>query len=200
MTGQRYHTRPMREWFVSELQEALGTSTHDVQMLLSYLVSRGDMDTTKVGMLGEGSGGAIALLAASTDSRIRFIDAINPWGDWPDWLKESRVVPEGERAAYLEPEFLQKVAILDPVKHLPQFTSDRIRIEQTVGDPMTPKNVQAKIAASVPTPESVVQYPDVRTQIHVWMTQNWWLKEQLHPSPTTSATAQFNYGNRASEH
>jgi dienelactone hydrolase len=190
----------MREWFISELQESLGISTHDVQMILNYLATRGDIDVRKVGMLGQGSGGAIAILAAAADPRITFVDAINPWGDWPDWLKESRVVPEAERTVYLKSEFLQKVAILDPVKYLPQFTPNRIRIEQTFGDPMTPKDVQTKIAASVSSPESVVQYPDVRTQIHVWMTQNWWLKEQLHPSPTTSATAQFNYGNRASEH
>jgi hypothetical protein len=200
LTGQRYHTRPMREWFISELQESLGISTHDVQMILNYLATRGDIDVRKVGMLGQGSGGAIAILAAAADSRITFVDAINPWGDWPDWLKESCIVPEAERAAYLKSEFLQKVAMLDPVKYLPQFTPNRIRIEQTVGDPMTPKDVQAKIAASVSSPESVVKYPDVRTQIHVWMTQNWWLKEQLQPSPTTPATVQFNHGNRALEH
>ncbi len=150
--GSRYHTRPMREWFVSELQESLGTSAHDVQMVINYLASRGDVDTAKVGMLGENSGGAIAILAAAADSRIAFVDAINPWGDWPDWLKESLVVPEDERPAYLKPAFLQEVAMLDPVKYLPQFSPGRIRIEQTAGDPMTPKDVQAKIAASASFP------------------------------------------------
>jgi hypothetical protein len=190
----------MREWFVSELQEALGTSTHDVQMVLTYLASRGDVDTTKVGMLGEGSGGAIAILAAAADSRIAFVDAINPWGDWPDWVKESHVVPEEERATYLKPEFLQKVAMLDPVKYLPHFSPGRVRIEQVVGDQMTPKDVQAKIAASAPSPGNVVQFPDVRTQIHAWTTQNWWLKEQLQPTPSPAITAQVNHDNKASEH
>lgn len=198
LTGQRYHTRPMREWFVSELQESLGTSAHDVQMVINYLASRGDVDTAKVGMLGENSGGAIAILAAAADSRIAFVDAINPWGDWPDWLKESLVVPEDERPAYLKPAFLQEVAMLDPVKYLPQFSPGRIRIEQTAGDPMTPKDVQAKIAASASSPGDVVQYPDVRAQIHVWMTQNWWLKERLQPSPVPPTTAQVNPGDKTS--
>jgi hypothetical protein len=199
LTGQRYHTRPLRQWFISELQEALGESMHDVQMIINYLASRGDVDTTKVGMMGESSGATIAILAASADPRIRFVDAINPWGDWPDWLKESRVVPDKERATYLRPEFLQRVATLDPVKYLPQFSPGRIRIEQVADDPMTPKDVQAKIAANVPSSGSVVQYSDVRTQIHVWMTQNWWLKEQLQPSLAKPTTAQVNHDNKAPE-
>ncbi|WP_263359889.1 hypothetical protein [Acidicapsa ligni] len=166
----------MREWFVSELQESLGTSTHDVQMIIDYLASHGDVDTTKVGVLGEGSGGVIAILAADADSRIAFVDAINPSGDCPDWLKESGVVPEKERAEYLKPEFLQRVPMLDLVKYLPHFSSGRIRIEQVAGEPITPKDVQAKIAASAPSLSLVVQYEDMRTQVQAWTAQEWWLK------------------------
>src|SRR5258707_10363042 len=35
LTGHRYHDRPMKEWFLSELQESLATSAHDVQMVLT---------------------------------------------------------------------------------------------------------------------------------------------------------------------
>ncbi len=41
LTGERYHGRPLKEWFVSELQESIGTSVHDVQMILNYLATRG---------------------------------------------------------------------------------------------------------------------------------------------------------------
>lgn len=37
LTGQRHHSRPMKQWFVSELQESLVTSVHDVLMILNYL-------------------------------------------------------------------------------------------------------------------------------------------------------------------
>lgn len=94
LTGQRYHNRPMKEWFVSELQEALVTSVHDVRMVLDYLGTRDDLDTRKVGMFGEGSGGTIAILAAATDPRIRSIDLLDPWGDWPDWMAKSQLIPE----------------------------------------------------------------------------------------------------------
>ncbi len=199
LTSQRYHTRPMREWFVSELQESLATSTHDVQMIIDYLGSRVDMDTTKLGMLGEGSGGAIAILAAAADPRIAFVDAINPWGDWPDWLKESRVVPEQERATYLKLEFLQKVAMLDPVKYVPHFSRGRIRIEQVTGDLLIPKDVQAKLAASALALGSVVQYPDLRAQVQAWTTQAWWLKQQLQPASTSAMAAEVNHDNGAPE-
>src|SRR5260370_9689165 len=49
LTGHRYHDRPMREWFISELQECLPTSAHDVQMVLDYLAHRGDLALTPVG-------------------------------------------------------------------------------------------------------------------------------------------------------
>src|ERR1700732_2950777 len=63
MDGHRYHDRPMRQWFVSELQEALSTSVHDVQMVLTYLSTRSDLDQSRIGMFGQGSGGTIAVLA-----------------------------------------------------------------------------------------------------------------------------------------
>ena len=85
LAGQRFHTpRPMKQWFVSELQEALATSTHDVQMVLNYLDTRGDLDMKHVGVFGQGSGGSIAILAAAADARIIALDAVDPWGDWPE--------------------------------------------------------------------------------------------------------------------
>jgi len=43
LTGHRYHARPMKQWFLSELQECLATSAHDVQMVLNYLAARADL-------------------------------------------------------------------------------------------------------------------------------------------------------------
>src|SRR5260370_21060138 len=63
MTGDRFQNRPMKEWFVSNLREALVSTAHDVQMILNYLDSRDEFDLTKVGMIGNGSGATIAILA-----------------------------------------------------------------------------------------------------------------------------------------
>jgi len=189
LTGHRYHGRPMREWFVSELQEALGSSAHDVQMIINYLATRDDLDTTRLGMFGENSGATIAILAAAADPRIKFVDAINPWGDWPHWLLASHVVPEQERDTYLKPEFLRKVTTLDPVAYLPAFAPDRIRIEQVANDPMTPANVQARIEAAAPASSVIAHYPDVQALVRVWGTGNWWLKEKLQPSGASMTAA-----------
>src|ERR1035441_1223230 len=51
-------------------QLSLALTVHDVQMVLNYLETRGDLDMSRVGMFGQGSGGAIAVLAAAADSRI----------------------------------------------------------------------------------------------------------------------------------
>jgi len=110
LTGQRYHDRPMREWFVSELPESLTESVHDVQMILRYLSERGDFDMGRFGIFGNGSGATIAILVAAVDPQVRAVDAIQPWGGWPTWLAKSSLIPETERATYLKPEFLASVA------------------------------------------------------------------------------------------
>lgn len=51
--------------------------TYDVQMILNYPETRGDIDVSRVGMFGEGA--AIAVLAAVDDKRMRAIDLLNPW-------------------------------------------------------------------------------------------------------------------------
>ncbi len=151
LTGHRYHDRPMKQWFVSELQESLGKSTHDVQMVLNYLAERGDMDMTDVGMFGVGAGGTIAVIAAAADPRIKAIDLLDPWGDWPDWIKESAVIPDDERSAYLKPEFLKKIANYDPVKLLPNLKTVHIRLNQLDDNTeSTPEGTQKKIEAALP--------------------------------------------------
>jgi pimeloyl-ACP methyl ester carboxylesterase len=189
LAGQRYAYRPMKEWFVSELQESLGTTVHDVQMILNYLERRGDLDVSQVGMFGQGSGGAIAVLAAEADPRISALDVLNPWGDWPDWLKDSPQVPEKERAAYLTPEFLKRVENLDPILYLPKLNLKALRVEQVLDDLVTPAVAKQKIAASVQRPEQLVQYKDIFAEQDAWRVSglSGWLHEQLRPSPPTQS-------------
>jgi hypothetical protein len=151
LDGHRYHDRPAREWFVSELQESLTFSAHDVQMLLDYLAARGDFDMNRVGMVTQGSGASIAILASAVDPRIKVLDAVNPWGDWPDWLATSPMVPDQERADYLKPEFLQKVADLDPTVWLPKVQARKFRLQQVTFAPTTPKSAQEKVRLAVST-------------------------------------------------
>jgi len=188
LSGQRFHApRPMKEWFVSEMQEALGTSTHDVQMVLNYLALRDDLDAKSVGMFGQGSGGAIAILATAADPRIIALDLLNPWGDWPDWLKGSRQIPEAERALYLKPEFLQRVSMLDPVAYLPQLKLKALRIQQVMDDSVTPPAAKDKLAAAAPTPDEVVRYKDIVAHEKYWRISglSGWLCEQIR-APTVA--------------
>jgi hypothetical protein len=190
LTGERARgNRPMKEWFVSELQESLGTTTHDVQMILNYLAQRGDLNTERVGMYAQGSGASIAILAASVDSRIAALDLLNPWGDWPDWLKQSPVVPENQRAAYLRPEFLEKVAMLDPVKILPKLTTPSIRLQQVVDDPNVPPAAKERIAAALPHGAQVLQSENWTTYRKAWQEKKlWsWIKDQLEPAPASAS-------------
>ncbi len=158
LTGHRYHDRPMREWFLSELQESLATSAHDVQMVLDYLASRNDLDMTRVGMFSQGSGASIGILASAVDPRIKVLDALNPWGDWPIWMATSPFVPENERAEYIKPEFLKKAATLEPIDWLPKIQAKRFRLQDAIFEPNTPKVAREKLRAAVPANAKVVIY------------------------------------------
>jgi hypothetical protein len=158
LTGHRYHDRPMKEWFISELQESLGTSTHDVQMVLNYLATRNDLDMDRVGMFAQGSGASIAIMASAVDPRIKVLDVLDPWGDWPTWMATSPFVPEDERAEYVKPDFLKKAGTLEPVDWLPKIQAKKFRLDNELFDKTTPKACAEKLRAAVPAGTSVVLY------------------------------------------
>ncbi len=151
LSGHRFHDRPMKQWFVSELPESVGSTVHDVKFILDYMASRGDIDMNRIGMFGQGSGATIALLAAAADSRIKAVDALDPWGDWPVWLAKSAVgADDPERANRLKPAFLKQVAPLDPVQWLPTLHTPYVRIQQNLEDGATPRASKNRIKAAAP--------------------------------------------------
>jgi hypothetical protein len=181
MTGQRYHDRPMREWFISELQESLVSSVHDVQMILDYLASRGDLDMNRVGMFGEGSGATIAILSATVDPRLKVLDLLDPWGDWPEWLLKSTLIPKEERATYLTPEFLKKLEPLDPAKRLPELRSQTVRLQDALYDKVTPISAKKSIENALPAPGHIARYKNSQALENTASAGAFfdWLKDQL---------------------
>jgi hypothetical protein len=161
LTGHRYHDRPMKDWFLSELQECLATSAHDVQMVLDYLNARGDLDMNRVGMFTQGSGASIAILASGVDPRIKVLEAMDPWGDWPTWLATSPFVPENERAAYVKPEFLKKVSTLEPLDWLPKIQAKKFRLDNQVYEVTTPKPIKDKLRAAAPAGTTSMVFKEV---------------------------------------
>ena len=158
LSADRFQMRPMRQWFVSEMPEALADSAHDVQMILNYLGTRGDLDMSRVGMFGQGSGASIAILAAGADPRIKALDLLNPWGDWPAWVQKSGVIPETDRRHFTQAAFTKSVAPLDPVAWLPRLKGRKIRLLQVKDDPATPAACQAALAKAAPAGAQVIQY------------------------------------------
>lgn len=182
LTQERFANRPMKEWFVGNLQEALGSTVHDVQLILNYLATRGDLDMDRVGMIGHGCGGSIAILAAHAEPRIKAIDVLDPWGDWPDWLASSPVVPEVERPKYLKPDFLKSVVGLDPVDYLPNLKTVSVRLQQTLTDPLTPKVARDRMASAAAPPIVVIKYDKPQDLLQAYQTGgglSGWMKEHL---------------------
>ena len=154
LTGHRYNARPMKEWFVSELQESIGSTVHDVEMILNYLDTRADLDARRVGMFGEGSGGTVAILAAAADSRLKAIDVVDPWGDWPDWFAHSTGIPEDERPDFLKPAFLKELEPLDPIRWFGKV-SVPVRFQYFSKASVTPQIARERIRQAAP-PQSVI--------------------------------------------
>lgn len=188
LTGHRYHDRSVKEWFVSELQESLAKSAHDVEMVLNYLATRGDVDMDRVGMFGEGVGGTIAVMAASVDSRIKAIDVLDPWGNWPVWMAKSKVIPDEERPIYIKPEFLQKVAAFDPVSVLPSLKTPHVRLIQLNDDfPSTPEEAKKKMEAALSAATESRRFAnnqDFEGSSAADERISNWLKAQLKPAPS----------------
>jgi len=174
----------MKEWFISELQESLGSSVHDVQMIINYLATRDDLDLSRVGMFGTGSGGSIAILAAAADPRIKAIDVLDPWGDWPDWMAKSSIIPETERPNFLKPEFLKKVEPLDPVRWLPKVRA-QVRIQRVLDDMTTPQTAEDRIEAAAAPTVKVLHYKDVMQLYGSGSGGSifQWVKDQVRPAP-----------------
>ena len=189
LTGHRYHDRPMREWFISELQECLATSAHDVQMVLDYLATRGDLDMNRVGMFTQGSGASIGILTSAVDPRIKVLDALDPWGDWPTWMATSPFVPEEERAEYVKPEFLKKAAVLEPVDWLPKIQAKKFRLQDATFEPITPKTAKEKLRAAVPTSATVVMYktPEQFNDVVRSKKDLEWIQHELRSLPDAGA-------------
>jgi hypothetical protein len=186
LTGQRYTNRPYTEWFVSELPESLASTVHDVQMILNLIQQRPDLDVdmSRVGMFGQGSGATIAILAASVDKRIQAVDLLDPWGDWPDWFAKAYEVPEKERASYLTAEFQKKLEPLEPLKALPALKGRKVRM-QFFGPYGEPEDSVKKLETAVPA-NTEIRHFGTSVEIHGAFAGGRlfvWMAEQLHATP-----------------
>jgi hypothetical protein len=196
LTGHRYHNRGMNEWFVSELQESLAVSAHDVQMVMNYLAQRGDLDMDRVGIAAEGSGASVAILASAVDDRIKALDVLNPWGDWPTWMAKSPFVPEEERSSYVKSEYLKKVAVLDPLDWLPKIQAKQFRLQDAVFDLETPVEIHAKLLRALPVGATIVTY-NTRKEYVAAVTDNkqmGWMYRELRALPDPAAAIAADHG------
>jgi len=183
VTGHRLEYRSLKDDFFNQLPEALGATVHDVQMILNYLASRNDLDMSRVGIFGQGSGGSIAILASAVDPRIKALDVLTPWGDWPIFLAQSTIVPQEDRQQVNKPEFLKKVAGLDPLQWFPKVKAQSVRIQNIRRDGHTPDAAQELMEAAAPETAEIDQFGD--TAALVPMAGNGrlleWLTAQLRP-------------------
>lgn len=181
LTDYRFKERPLKQWFVSELAESLGSTAHDVILVLNELQQGGYLDTRRVGAFGIGAGGTIALLVAQADPRIASVDVLDPWADWPEWLKDTPLLTDQDRPKFLTQEFLKSVSTLDPLTYLPSLKTPSVRIQQNWSDPVTPTKVKQALASAAPPSVTVVKYENAADLMKSWQAAglSGWLKQQM---------------------
>ncbi|MBZ5501192.1 MAG: alpha/beta hydrolase [Acidobacteriia bacterium] len=183
LTGHRWEHHAMNATFFTNLQESLGATVHDVQMILNYLSTRKDLDMTRVGMFGQGSGGAIAILTSATDARIKAVDVLTPWGDWPTFVGTSTFIPSEDRLKINTPDSLAKIAPLDPIQWLPKVKARSLRIQDVRKDGHMPDAAQEHLEAAAPDTAEINQYGDSAALFPAAANGRLleWIKAQLQP-------------------
>ena len=193
LTGERFRMRPMKQWFVSELPESLATSSHDVQLILNYLATRSDLDMSRIGIFGQGSGGTIAVLAAAADPRIKAVDLLTPWGDWPKWVDTTTKIPQKDRPGYTQSDFLKSAAPLEPVDWLPKLKDKKVRLQFVDSDLSVPLDCQKAMEKAAPIGSTQAIY---KNNVALYAASSGgrlfdWLGQQLHGAskdePVTTA-------------
>src|SRR5215468_3366829 len=144
------------------MQESLASTVHDVQLILDYVATRQDLDAGRIAMFGSGSGGSVAILASAVDPRIKVVDLMGPWGDWPTWMAGTKIMLDDERAKFSKPEFLAKLVPLEPVSWLPKSKARAMRIQDIRGNKSMPDKAQENLEAVAPSFAIVNQYGNGR--------------------------------------
>jgi len=107
-------------------------------------------------------------------------------------MATSSIIPENERPNYVKPEFLKKVAPLDPVQWLPQVKAQHIRIQDITDDTITPKAAQARIEAAAPVIAKLQRYQSTREFFGAASGGKvfQWVKDQIRGIPETKPEVQ----------
>jgi hypothetical protein len=183
-TGQRTEYQSMKDDFINKLPQSLPETVHDVQMILNFLETRNEIDMARVGMLGQGSGGAVAILASAVDPRIKVLDLLTPWGDWPVFLPKSTMVTPEDRPIVTKPEFVKSVSGQDPVDWFSKVQARTVRIQDIRKDGHMPDEAQEKMEAAAPSIAEIDQFGDGAAFVPAAMNGKLldWIKQQLQPS------------------
>jgi len=146
----------------------------------------------RVGMVAQLSSGSVGILASAVDPRIKVLDTWDPWGDWPTWMKDSRFVPAAERPDYVKPEFLSRVATLEPLEWLPKIQAKKFRLQQRSFDTETPEPIKEKLQAAAPLGSTIVMYKTPKEFLQVvgvgGIHSMDWIKAELRALPPGEET------------
>ncbi|HKM67306.1 MAG TPA: hypothetical protein VJX70_09085 [Candidatus Acidoferrum sp.] len=181
-----------REKFLIQFPQNLLRAAHDIQLVLNYLATRGDLNLAAVGMYAAGSGGSAGILASAADSRIKVLDVFGPWGAWPEFFANSSIIPLGKRDTFLKPEYLQSLAKFDPVAWFPKCRARSVRIQDVRQQDLVPGGAQQKIEDAAPDFAEVNQFEDSRVLLEMQGAGRvfGWTQAQLRPDAKPQTVAE----------
>ena len=99
-------------------------------------------------------------------------------------------MPETERADYVKPEFLKKVAVLEPVDWLPKIQAKKFRLDIDLFDTNTPTAAREKLRAAVRSGATVMLYKNMEEFRAAFQEGKnlQWIRHELQSLPESSAS------------
>src|SRR5262249_40167281 len=128
----------------------------------------------------------------AADARIKALGVLTAWGDWPTFLATSTFVPPEDRLKVNNPEFLAKMAPLEPLAWLPKVQARSLRIQDVRKDGHMPDAAQERMEKAAPDKAEIDQFGDAAALVPAAASGRLlgWIKGQLQPEPRSEAPAE----------
>ncbi len=121
---------------------------------VDYLLTRPDVDTTRIGMMGTSQGGGLVLAAAALDPRVKAVVAHLPY------FCDMRHNPAFRGSEIDDPQKLATFDYFDPVNLAPRLRAPTLLSSGGRDDTCPPQTIRA-VFDQLPGIKALARYPDL---------------------------------------
>jgi dienelactone hydrolase len=120
-------------------------TSYDVSQVIDYLLTREDIDPSRIGVAGRSGGGIISLMSACNDDRVQTVVA---WKAGADFVELSHLRGESvqfNQAMNNDSGFRQELQQTDPIYHYQKIPPKALALIGNLNDPLMPRQGAQKL-------------------------------------------------------